>query len=365
MGSARARRSRHTAITESLLAQRWSEQLGVEARPADTFYDLGGSSLQVVDMLERLRNDWAVSLAPADLVEHPTLREFATYIASIHSSRFRSRATTTVQLQQGDPPSTEPLFAIAGAGASSLSFMRLADAIEPHIPVYSLQGRGVETRGWPDWTVRAAVRRQLREIRRIQPSGTYHLTGHSAGAIIALECARVLRDSGDRVAPIVLIDPQIPPRSPAAEQPVDPSGSPVGTTDTDSPSPSLGHRLRSHGRVLVCGLVQFDVQTQQSVTWEHGKRAQNRHRLEAFDHPVTVVLSQEYADQCSRWPLITGDGTQITSIGRRHNDVLRENVSAMLCADLIFDTTFSTNPIDTAQQLNSPDSASPLPSTEN
>ncbi|MBD0024425.1 alpha/beta fold hydrolase [Gordonia pseudamarae] len=335
----RTTRGRQTgSTTEQLLAQRWAKALGgVDVGPDDTFYDLGGSSLQVVEMLDGFRYDWAVALTPADLVEHPTLREFAAHIDAVRSRGFRTRTSTTIRLQEGSPPG-DTLFCVAGAGASTLSFVRLAAALEPDITVYSLHGRGQETRGIPELTLKGQARRQVRQIRAIQPSGVYHLAGHSSGAVVALECARLLRDSGAQVAPLVLIDPRVPARS-APANPTDSANPPAGRARGDgapaAATPPMHERLLTHARVAACGIVQFDVKTQQDIAWERGRRSHDRHRLRPFDHPMTIAFSREYIDHIELWRHFTGSETEFTEICERHNDPLRDTFVATLCADLI------------------------------
>ncbi|GAB05130.1 alpha/beta fold hydrolase [Gordonia amarae] len=325
------------STTEQLLARRWSRALGgVEVGPDDTFYDLGGSSLQVVEMLDEFRYDWAVALAPADLVEHPTLRAFAAHIDDVRTRGFRARTSTTIRLQEGSP--TGPaLFCVAGAGASTLSFVRLAAALEPDVGVYSLHGRGQETRGIPELTITGQARRQVREIRKIQADGVYHLTGHSSGAVVALECARLLRATGAQVAPLVLMDPRVPARS----APAVPSTTPAAPARAAA-RPPVRERLLTHARVLACGIVQFDVKTQQDITWERGRRSHDRHRLWPFDHPITIAFSTEYTDHSDQWRRFTCAQTDFVKICERHNDPLRDTFVATLCADLITERTLDS-----------------------
>ena len=46
----------------------------------------------------------------------------------------------------------------------------------------------------------------LAEIRKIQPSGPYHLVGYSFGGVVAYEMVRQLKSSGEQVGVIGLID---------------------------------------------------------------------------------------------------------------------------------------------------------------
>jgi acyl-CoA synthetase (AMP-forming)/AMP-acid ligase II len=61
------------------LATLWSEVLGIEVPmdPWDDFFALGGSSLALVELTERIAGTFGVEVAPGELVGHPTLREMA------------------------------------------------------------------------------------------------------------------------------------------------------------------------------------------------------------------------------------------------------------------------------------------------
>jgi hypothetical protein len=47
----------------------------------------------------------------------------------------------------------------------------------------------------------------ISEIKKVQPTGPYRLSGYSAGAIIAIELARELQRQGDEISLLVIFDP--------------------------------------------------------------------------------------------------------------------------------------------------------------
>jgi acyl carrier protein len=64
-------------IAESL-AGFWSEVLGVEAVAAnDEFFDLGGSSIQAMQVMSRIHREFNIELPLTTLFDHPTLRGLA------------------------------------------------------------------------------------------------------------------------------------------------------------------------------------------------------------------------------------------------------------------------------------------------
>jgi len=56
----------------------------------------------------------------------------------------------------------------------------------------------------------------LEDVRSVQPEGPYHLCGFSAGGLIAFEMARLLRQQGETLGELVLIEPTFFVADPAA-----------------------------------------------------------------------------------------------------------------------------------------------------
>lgn len=73
----------------------------------------------------------------------------------------------------------------------------------PHIPadwsVYGCQTPGLDGEQEPVATVEEIAAHNIREIRRIQPEGPYHLAGNCMGGLPAFETARQLQAAGHQV----------------------------------------------------------------------------------------------------------------------------------------------------------------------
>jgi aryl carrier-like protein len=66
---------------EAILAGIWQEVIGVaEVRREDNFFDLGGHSVLVTQMLTRLRRNLGIELTLRNVFESPTLGELARII---------------------------------------------------------------------------------------------------------------------------------------------------------------------------------------------------------------------------------------------------------------------------------------------
>ena len=77
-------------------------------------------------------------------------------------------------------------------------------------PCYGIRPHGQDGRKAPA-TVEEMAADYLRQIRGVQPQGPYLIGGFSFGGLVAYEMAQQLRQSGQEVGLLVLIDPT-PPR---------------------------------------------------------------------------------------------------------------------------------------------------------
>jgi len=67
--------------TESTLAEMWRDLLGREAQPNDSFFDLGGTSLTAIKLLQRVEKQFGADvLSPDTLYGDPKLRSVASAI---------------------------------------------------------------------------------------------------------------------------------------------------------------------------------------------------------------------------------------------------------------------------------------------
>jgi thioesterase domain-containing protein len=104
---------------------------------------------------------------------------------------------------KGDLP---PLFCVAGLGGNTLNLLPLAMAMGPRQPFYGLQHRGVDGVLAPHRTIQAMAREFVNDIRKVQARGPYYLAGYSAGGLAAYEMASCLRERGETVGLLILLD---------------------------------------------------------------------------------------------------------------------------------------------------------------
>ncbi len=164
----------------------------------DDFFALGGHSLLAARLLTQIEQRFGCKLPHAVLVEHATTHGLAAYLRKKPSSHWPALVT----IQAG--AHLAPLFIAHGVGGSLLSFKELAAQLGSDRPVYGLQLPAFIEPHQADLTALAA--NYLRQIRTLQPSGPYHLAGHSSGGLVVYEMACQLQEQGETVGLLALLD---------------------------------------------------------------------------------------------------------------------------------------------------------------
>jgi acyl-coenzyme A synthetase/AMP-(fatty) acid ligase/thioesterase domain-containing protein/acyl carrier protein len=338
--------------TETFLADLWSRVLGLEAVAADDdFLELGGDSLDTEELLTLVEERFGVRLTSGDLVEAPTVREFARKVAPGTSTL--PTHPTMVPLRTGG--SRRPLFCFAGGGALALSFLPIARHLHDR-PVYSFQAAGFESRTLPDWSVARAARRHLQMIRVVQPQGPYVLAGHSFGGLVALEVAQQLTAAGEQVELVALLDSYVPPSGRS-----EPSPGMTGATETIETTGNTGIRSTSswrtvqdsasrvvrrllpdglpplrqvpeRARVPLAGIVRFAGPRQATNMFNHAQVVARNYRLAPFAGRTAAVIAHGNPDGADGWRRHLRGSTEFLDLPCDHNALMRDPFAAEVAA---------------------------------
>ncbi|MBE1205440.1 SDR family NAD(P)-dependent oxidoreductase [Aminobacter carboxidus] len=213
---------------ERTLAGFWTELLGVEKIGVhDSFFDIGGHSLIAVRLFRMIRKRFALDLPISVLFEAPTIAECAALIGeqavplsakteggAAPDDKKIEKATHLVAMTSGRSGGATPFFLCAGMFGNVLNLRQLAMQLGTDRPIYGLQARGLYGEQEPHDSLIAMARDNLKEVRAVQPHGPYLLGGFSGGGLVAYEMAQQLRDQGEEVAQLILLDTPLPTQPP-------------------------------------------------------------------------------------------------------------------------------------------------------
>lgn len=124
-----------------------------------------------------------------------------------------------------------PFFCVHPAGGDILCFFPLARHVGADQPFYGVQARGLEDDREPFGTLTEMAAHYVAELRRVQPTGPYHLGGWSFGGLAAFEMACQLADQGQEVAFLAVLDTG-PGLSPGE---IEAAAAPGASEDDDTP----------------------------------------------------------------------------------------------------------------------------------
>jgi thioesterase domain-containing protein len=184
-------------IMMDLLRTEWESALGTkDFGPDDDFFRLGGSSLQAAGLHARLEEATRKSLPMLALFRSTSLRGMAETLAR---GNWPLRTDLAIGLRRGG--SRPPLFCVASPEVNTIGYALLARYLDDEQPVYVLQAPpsdGAMRRISPTELPELA-RVYLREMRRVQQDGPYHLLGMCTGSQLVLEMARQLDAAGETI----------------------------------------------------------------------------------------------------------------------------------------------------------------------
>ncbi|HEU4562478.1 MAG TPA: amino acid adenylation domain-containing protein, partial [Longimicrobium sp.] len=191
-------------LTERVLAEIWSELLGVErVSRRDHFFDLGGHSLLAVRLVSRVREAINPAATVEEVFAHPTLHDLAARLAG-GGEWFGTDHAIPVR----ETGSERPLFVAHDAAGVVFYAQILRPYLDAEIPVYALPGPlkdADELSSLDD-----LVTRLVRMITEVQPEGPYRLAGWSAGGVFAYAVAERLIATGQVVEFVGMLDTSRP-----------------------------------------------------------------------------------------------------------------------------------------------------------
>ena len=164
----------------------------------DNFFDLGGHSLMAARLLTRIEQSLGKELPLESLLDSPTIEQQARLIRGQIGSNGHSQLPASQGLA-----SDIPLFYLGGDPTFQPLSRRLRASHEFHS--LGIQASIVRQLKNP-YSLRCIAEHFVKAIRERKPHGPYMLGGWCAHGVLALETAQQLRQQGQEVALLVMLE---------------------------------------------------------------------------------------------------------------------------------------------------------------
>jgi amino acid adenylation domain-containing protein len=191
----------------------WQEVLEVPRLGIDEdFFQLGGHSLLAIRLLECIRHRFGRAISLANLLTHASVAAMAALLRQQGTAEI---ARPLVPLTRGGE--RPPLVLLPGAGGSVVYLLPLARQVTLR-SCWAFQALGHEQRQPIPESVEAIAAHYVELLLDALPQGPWHLAGHSFGALVAYEMARILAARGTPAAFLGLLDNPAPDPTQAPPQ---------------------------------------------------------------------------------------------------------------------------------------------------
>ncbi|CAI0888527.1 non-ribosomal peptide synthetase [Serratia ficaria] len=188
---------------ERQIAALFCRLLGVERVDAeDDFFALGGHSLLAMRLAAELKRELMRPVAVGQVMVASSVAALAAALAS-EAAADGVGFDEALPLRAGEG---RPLFCVHPASGFAWQFSLLPRYLPGQIPIVGLQSPRPHGAIAANRDMDALCEQHLATLRRLQPSGPYHLMGYSLGGTVAQAIAVKLREQGEEVAFLGLLD---------------------------------------------------------------------------------------------------------------------------------------------------------------
>ena len=165
------------------------------------FFELGGDSLQALELLVEIERATGKSLPLGTLYQSSTVEEIAREVSQRSDA---AQWSSLVPLQSGGKQT--PLFLLHTTPGDILAYGNLVFRLGADQPCFGFQSLGLKEARFSHHTIEEMTRYYTDLLQEFQPHGPYYLGGWCYGGIIATEMARLLQQRGEKIALLALLE---------------------------------------------------------------------------------------------------------------------------------------------------------------
>jgi thioesterase domain-containing protein/acyl carrier protein len=314
---------------EADLTEIWAQVLGLnEVGRQDDFFALGGHSLLAVRLMAEVgrRFDRSVPLS-AIFQQGSTIAGLARLLEESEAPTAPASSASPLVVPVRTAGTMATLFVIQPDQNGVLALRHFLNRLDEEQPVTAIVPRTEEGRFDSARSIDSMASELLQALRAEQPHGPYRLAGFCLGGLIAYEIARRLREDGEEVAFLGLLDTMAPDISVSL---IEDAGTLRGRlreklmTDPRRWPGALLARLR---RLLGIGAGSAAAPETAAVDLEGAASAIRAHQMRSCDAPLTVIAShwyQRWAREASLgWRRLHSGQIGVEIVPGDHNSVLQ------------------------------------------
>ena len=187
-----------TTDTEKKLAGAWQEVLNISSIGIDdNFFDLGGSSMVAIRLVNKINTTSGASLTVAALYQLPTIRQLAEKI----DSNATGDVSPVLLLKKGEGM---PIFIFPPWSSYPTIFIEFVNSFKGKNPLYGIIYTE-DTEHFPFNTLQDYAKYIVLHIKKLYPEGPYGLIGYSMGARTILEAAVQLQQANQEIGLLAAI----------------------------------------------------------------------------------------------------------------------------------------------------------------
>ncbi|MEV2199320.1 amino acid adenylation domain-containing protein [Streptomyces fradiae] len=188
---------------ERALAEMLADLLQVpEVGVHDNLFDLGATSITAMRLVVLMEERFGAVVPLSDFIVAPTVAELAGRLRAAGTGATGFDPLVAIRPQGKRPP----LFFAHPMGGNVLCYVPFAKHLPEDQPFYAFQAAGADVGTEPVRGIEKLAAGYVEAMRRVQPTGPYHLGGWSFGGFVAFEMARQLHAAGESVGSLVVLD---------------------------------------------------------------------------------------------------------------------------------------------------------------
>jgi FkbH-like protein len=191
-----------TELERGLLSL-WREILGIDTLGVeDDYYALGGTSLNAARMFAEIVRRYQIKLPLTAILDAPTVRTLARQL-----EKKQVGGNEFVELKRGGP---RTFFLVHDGDGETLLYLNWARRVPADLAVFGIEPRRLPGVPLAHCCIEDMAAFYIEKIRQRQSRGPYLLGGMCAGGVIAYEMALQLRQSGESVNLVAVLDAAAP-----------------------------------------------------------------------------------------------------------------------------------------------------------